>query len=166
MRCVLAVVLQIPPVGSAAHLRTAFLLRMTGDVFTSIPGYPAGSEDVPHLIDWLDDLDQAWVAVLRSQVWDPASQEAIDLPVDTGMNTSSLAVSQTDRTRLRSLLVGGLGVLEEWYGTANADKGNLEEAFGGLKVQDGLDDLFSRTLEEIGGFGDVTEGLVMDDEVS
>jgi hypothetical protein len=133
---------------------------------------------VPILLDWLDDLDQAWLSVLQAQVWDPEDGPA-DLVIDAeaaAAGIKSSAVTQTERTRLRSLLIGGSATLEEWLsGDAAPTRQNTiieedeeadEEAGGGsikdvegmlerLGVQDGFDELFWRTLQELGGLGGV-----------
>ena len=63
------------------------------------------------LLDFLDDLGQAWVAVLQGQVWDPSSGAGVDLvvPIDSlsELNVKSTPPSQTHVAGLRSLLIGG-----------------------------------------------------------
>ncbi|KAI6037065.1 hypothetical protein BKA83DRAFT_4020684, partial [Pisolithus microcarpus] len=71
------------------------------------------------LLDFMDDLDQAWVAVLRSQVSVLDKGEGVDMiiPADLMQSVTSIQfapVSQTERTRLRSLLLTGTSGLEEW----------------------------------------------------
>ena len=123
---------------------------------SSIPGYPPNLDILADLLEFLDDLDQAWVAVLDSQIWDPNSRTAVDLILSaedfTANNASihSTPMNQTERTRLRSLLITGTAQLEEWL--AGADKDGLEgegilERAG---LQQGFDDLFERTLGEMG----------------
>ncbi|KAI6037074.1 hypothetical protein BKA83DRAFT_194621, partial [Pisolithus microcarpus] len=119
MQDLLAFILRIPPLDPSTPLRTTFLLRLTGDVMNSVTGYPPDMADFRQLLDFMDDLDQAWVAVLRSQVWGPDEGEGVDLiiPVDlmqSGTTIQSASVSQTERTRLRSLLLTGTAGLEEW----------------------------------------------------
>ncbi|KAH7928160.1 hypothetical protein BV22DRAFT_1110632 [Leucogyrophana mollusca] len=120
MQQLLAFTLQIPPVDPSTSLRVTFLLRLTGDLMSSIPGYPPHIKDLPQLLEFFDDLDQAWLAVLKSQIWDPESGEGVDLVVpidaiDAGKPTmTSSPMNQTERTRLRSLLVTGTASLEEW----------------------------------------------------
>ena len=62
----------------------------------------------------------------------------------------STPMNQTERTRLRSLLVTGTAQLEEWLAGADQDglegEGILERA----GLQQGFDDLFERTLGEMG----------------
>ncbi|KAJ7119011.1 hypothetical protein C8R44DRAFT_625238 [Mycena epipterygia] len=155
---ILSLVLQIPPIDPSTSLRTAYLLRLTNDILASVPGYPADADNIPILLDWLDDLDQAWLSVLQAQVWDPENGAA-DLVIDAeaaAAGTKSSPISQTERTRLRSLLIGGSATLEEWLGDGDASpvtdvQGILER----LGVQDGFDELFWRTLQELGGLGGI-----------
>ncbi|KAJ7145010.1 hypothetical protein C8R43DRAFT_1108830 [Mycena crocata] len=169
-RTLLSLILQIPPIDPSTSLRTAYLLRLTNDVLASAPGYPADGETIPILLDWLDDLDQAWLSVLQAQVWDAENGPA-DLVIDaeaaaTGMKSSP--VSQTERTRLRSLLIGGSATLEEWLAAGESTPhtiieededetaspmGDVENVLERLGVQDGFDELFFRTLQELGALG-------------
>ena len=156
----MSLILQIPPVEPSASLRTAFLLRLTGDALSSISGYPADLGILPELIDWLDDLDQAWICVLRSQVWVPPTKGGADLTLDTESDTGVSAgspMSQTERTRLRSLLVAGEATLEVWLAGVDTEEVDLETTFERLGVQDKLDNIFSRTLQEVGGLGGTIE---------
>jgi hypothetical protein len=134
------------------------------------------------LLDWLDDLDQAWLAALQSQVWDPDAGEGVDLilEVEVGNGSSSSAngenghatkqtplkstpISQTDITRLRSLLVTSIANLEEWLsdpakgGRNSAPDARDEDDVSGmlerLGVLDEFDDLFGRTMDFLSGFG-------------
>jgi len=126
----------------------------------SIPGYPPTSETLPEALDWFDDLDQAWLAVLQAQVWDPATGVGVDLYIDpadasAGMKTSP--VSQTERTRLRSLLVGSSAALEEWLEIRKELEGDedVEMMLQRYGMQAEFDDIFSRTLDYLGGLGGV-----------
>ncbi|KAF5369169.1 hypothetical protein D9615_009984 [Tricholomella constricta] len=159
-RQILSVLLQIPPIDPSTSLRTAFLLRLTNDSLSSIVGYPASPNSLPEALDWLDDLDQAWLAVLQAQVWDPETGAGVDLFIDaadasTGMKSSP--VSQTERTRLRSLLVGSSTVLEEWLESQmdREDDEDVEAMLERLGLQAEFDDLFSRTLDYLGALGGV-----------
>ena len=126
------------------------------------------------LIDFLDDIDQAWVAVLQGQVWDPELAEGVDLILPTPTHSSAVAngtssiktykstpPSQTDIARLRSLLFSGESALEEWLTNerAQGNVGNTDEVddISGMLEQMGLldrfDSLFVRTLDFLGGFG-------------
>ena len=133
---------------------------------SSIPGYPADLGTLPDLLEFLDDLDQAWVTVLDSQIWDPNSKTAVDLvvPADNLTNSNnnklhSTPMNQTERTRLRSLLITGTAQLEEWL-TGMENEG--EEYQGVLEragLQQSFDDLFERTLAEMGGLAACTSLL-------
>ena len=183
------IILQIPPVDPSTSLRTAYLLRLTGDVLNSITGYRLTSESTPtngqadgsiastaiplplarsalyDLLDFLDDLDQAWVAVLQGQVWDPSSGTGVDLvvPIDSssGLNVKSTPPSQTDVTRLRSLLIGGQSALEEWLGEERLTQGgegeedDLSATLERMGLLDEFDELFSKTLDFLGGAGGI-----------
>ncbi|KAF9239146.1 hypothetical protein BU15DRAFT_47046 [Melanogaster broomeanus] len=159
MQHLLAFLLRIPPVDPSTPLRTTFMLRLTGDVMNSVPGYPPDIDDLQQLLDFFDDLDQAWVTVLKSQVWDPSSGAGVDLVVpvemiDPGRPIRSTPVSQTERTRLRSLLVTGTAGLEEWLsglGTAGEDYQLALERAG---LMQGFDDLFTATLAEMGSLSE------------
>ncbi|KAH9915712.1 hypothetical protein B0H21DRAFT_853318 [Amylocystis lapponica] len=144
-----------PPLDPSASLRTSLLLRLTGEVFSAIPGYAPDVETLPQLLSWLDDLDKGWLAVLRSQRWDTASNTGVDvtLPADTRLHASP--VSQTERTRLRSMLIAGTGGMEEWLSVLDAGSGGqgYEPVLEQLGFQQGFDDLFSRSLAQMGSLG-------------
>lgn len=150
----------------------------------SITGYKLGHTDeevsssLQDLADFLDDLDQAWVAVLKSQVWDPTAAEGVDfvVPTTNGEAKSPLRQSppsQTDLARLKSLLYSGEASLEEWMTserghTADGDGDKPDEAVEDISemldrmgVRDDFDALFARTLNLLGGFGeDIAKGIV------
>jgi len=158
-RHVLSLILQIPPIDPSTSLRTTFLLRLTGDVLNSIPGYPADLDTLPDLLEFLDDLDQAWVTVLESQIWDPNSKIAMnftvpddDLSIDDGHTIHSTPMNQTERTRLRSMLVTGTAQLEEWLTGMVKDGEEYLNVLEKAGLQQGFDDLFQRALVGIGGF--------------
>lgn len=158
MQNLLAFILRIPPVDPSTPLRTTFLLRLTGDIMNSVTGYPPDMADFRQLLDFMDDLDQAWVAVLRSQIWDPNKGEGVDLvvPVDlmqTGTTTiRSTPVSQTERTRLRSLLLTGTAGLEEWLAGSTPDGEDYELELEREGLFQEFNDLFASTLAEMGNF--------------
>src|SRR5258706_2847096 len=88
------------------------------------------------------ELDQAWVACLRCQAWDHVNRQGVDveLELDEGEegesamsedsyddkreaevpdgpvpNTLRMAsLTSTDEVRLRSMLVTGMGAIEDW----------------------------------------------------
>ena len=175
-------------------MRIAYLLRFTGDVLFAIPGYQLETsttttgiqETLRDVLEFLDDLDQAWLAVLQSQVWDPSTGQAVDLVValnddpqtinppskiPSALNIKSTPPSQTDVTRLKSLLFTGESSLEEWLtiekarndGADNDDVSSMLERMGLL---DEFDSLFVRTLDFLGGFtgtsAEPTEEAVME----
>lgn len=177
----MSAILQIPPIGSQAALRTAFLLRLTGDFLSSVVGYTPQSDVLPDLLGWLDDLDRGWLTVLRSQIWDPKTNEGVDLQVsadsflngddtsDThnvseeaslrsrlhsernGAPMTSTPVSQTDRTRLRSLVIMGSDRLEDWMEGLHVEgAADVESALDLLGLREGFEELFLRTLTEMG----------------
>ncbi len=107
-------------------------------------------QNVVDLVDWLDDLDQAWLAVLHAQVWNPREGTGKDLVVDADdmelvRRVKSSPVSETEKTRLRSLLLGGMETFEEWLGLE--EEGVVLEQY-----QDAFSQVFARTMDELGGF--------------
>lgn len=147
VRPLLAVILQIPPVDPSTPLRTTYLLRLTGDVLPSVIGYKPEFPDVDELLEWLDDLDQAWVVVLRGDVWDSKSRS--ELPVSApAASTRATLPNPTERTRLRSLLLGGKDAIDEWMQGLEAH-GN-EEALKKLTACEAVEELFSNALDEMG----------------
>ncbi|KZT18828.1 hypothetical protein NEOLEDRAFT_1079271 [Neolentinus lepideus HHB14362 ss-1] len=152
----LALILQIPPVGRPASLRITFLLRLTGDVMTSITGYKPDPETLSQLLAWMNDLDLGWLAVLRGHVWDPSAHAAVEVISDTAPSP----MSQTERTRLRSLLVTGTERMEEWLEELDTEGEDYNTALERLGLQQGFDDLFVSSLSEMGGFsGTDPEGM-------
>ncbi|KIM87336.1 hypothetical protein PILCRDRAFT_63850 [Piloderma croceum F 1598] len=154
----LSIILQIPPIDPSTSLRITFLLRLTGDVMSSISGYPADLAALPDLLEFLDDLDQAWVTVLDSQIWNPSSKAAVDLVINTRNLTDSNSnmihstpMNQTERTRLRSLLVTGTAQLEEWLTGITNEEEEYQGALERAGLQQKFEDLFIRTLAEMGG---------------
>ena len=124
------------------------LLRLTGEIFNSVPGYTPDENSLPILLDWLRDLDRGWVAVLRSQGWDSEARSGVSVRLPDGARSGSL--SQTERTRLKSMLIAGTGMLEEWMELLRAQSGD-GKALGIETTQAGrFEDLFSGTLNEMG----------------
>jgi hypothetical protein len=194
-RHLLAFILQIPPVDPSTSLRISYMLRLTGDTLSSIQGYRLGTTDtdvraiLQDLVEFLDDLDQAWLAVLKGQVWDPTLKAGVDVdpPADDTMEVDSnndqdtinstpthsspyksSPPSQTDLTRLRSLLLAGEATLEEWLTNERGLGGDTADGVEELSImldrmgllQD-FDALFVRTLDYLGGFGgDVARNVV------
>ncbi|KZT74076.1 hypothetical protein DAEQUDRAFT_702285 [Daedalea quercina L-15889] len=156
----LVLILQIPPAEPSASLRTSLLLRLTGEVLGSITGYRPDIDTLPQLLQWLDELDRGWLAVLRGQAWNPASHSGIDIgvPSQTAGNGSDAAgrgrprpsTSQTDRTRLRSILIDGTNQMEEWLADIDSVDENYQAALETMDMQRGFNDLFAQTLGEMG----------------
>jgi hypothetical protein len=113
---------------------------------------------LPEVLDWLDDLDQAWLAVLQAQVWDP-TEGGVDLVIDAAdasAGVKSSPLTQTESTRLKSLIVGGEASLEEWLERGQSDEkgeNELENRLRKLGLQADFDDLFARTLDFLGSLG-------------
>ncbi|KAK0455209.1 uncharacterized protein EV420DRAFT_1554737 [Desarmillaria tabescens] len=164
---ILSIILQIPPVDPSTSLRTSYLLHLTNDVLSSIVGYAPDPQNVVDLMDWLDDLDQAWLAVLQSQVWDPKEGLGVDLVIDVdsvAAGVKSSPLSQTERTRLRSLLLGGVETLEEWLFGWEGDGDSSENILEATGLQAAFDEVFSRTLDELGGLGGLNlDRITLDD---
>ncbi|KIK19519.1 hypothetical protein PISMIDRAFT_682979 [Pisolithus microcarpus 441] len=120
----------------------------------------------------MDDLDQAWVAVLRSQVSVLDKGEGVDMiiPADLMQSVTSIQfapVSQTERTRLRSLLLTGTSGLEEWPAgsTPQGEDYESESERNGLFQE--FNNLFVNPLAEIGGFAKPPEDpAVMEDTLN
>ncbi|KAF8589697.1 hypothetical protein K439DRAFT_300486 [Ramaria rubella] len=145
----LTIILLIPPIDASVHLRASLLLRLTGELLECLPGYPPESDNIADALDLLDELDQGWLAVLRSQTWNPDSGEGVDLILPSDANLHSPPISQTDRTRLRSLLLLGTDKLEVWLEDLvppTTDTGINKV----LEARQRFDDLFHRTLTEMG----------------
>ncbi|KZV67795.1 hypothetical protein PENSPDRAFT_42516 [Peniophora sp. CONT] len=160
-RPLLALILQIPPAGSSASLRTLYLLRYTNDTFTAISGYNPQPEAVSQLKQWLDVLDRGWVAVLQRKRWDPVKRDG------AGASQGCPGVSVTERTRLKSLLLSGTESLAVWLEQTrkaqaqelaeDAEDTGLVEEIGEEQIRlDTFDGTFSRTLDELGERGDDT----------
>jgi hypothetical protein len=103
-------------------------------------------------------LDQAWLAVLQAQIWDP-TKGGVDLVinvVDAVAGVKSSPLTQTETTRLKSLIVGAEASLEEWLEKGNAGEtgeDELESRLRKLGLQAEFDDLFARTLDFLGSLG-------------
>ena len=68
-------------------------------------------------------------------------------------------MSQTDRARLRSIFVTGTSNLEEWLEKGLVVEGadDLESALEKLGLQQAFDELFERTLGEMGYLAEDSE---------
>jgi hypothetical protein len=192
-RHLLLLVIQIPPIDPSTGLRIAYLLRLTGDVLFAIPGYELDTsstisiqETLRDLLGFLGDLDQAWLAVLQSQVWDPSTGQAVDLVIvvdddsqtmnpspnkPSALSIKSTPPSQTDVTRLKSLLFTGESSLEEWLSNEksranDADSDDVSGMLDRMGLLEEFDSLFVETLDFLGGFtgtvAEPAEELVME----
>jgi hypothetical protein len=131
-------------------LRTSLLLRFTGTVMDDIVGYSPNITDLTPLLQWLDMLDRAWLSVLCRHTWDPMRGEGVELQEELLEKTP--LPTQTDCTRVHSLLVTGIGALENWMEGKNEDEGeedNLVRDMRRLGYQSNFDELFYRTLTKL-----------------
>ncbi|KAI9453903.1 hypothetical protein BJY52DRAFT_1173325 [Lactarius psammicola] len=148
MRSLLALILQVPPVVPSGMLRISLLLRLTNTVMEDAPGYPPDSTDLVTLLKWLDLLDHGWLSVLCMQAWDPVRGEGVDLPQHLLEKTPP--ATQTDRTRVHSLLVTGTSTLEDWMeGKKEDNEDSLVHDMRRLGHQSAFDELFHRTLTRL-----------------
>lgn len=134
----------------------------------AITGYQPAAAGLPQLLSWLNDLDRGWLAILRSQAWDPDAREGVDVPQQTdalhGDTEGAMRspMTQTERTRLRSLLISGTGRLEEWLVELDTGGQDYTAVLQTMDLQQGFDDLFAGTLTEMGslnGVMNVPEGM-------
>jgi len=150
MRTLLTLTLQIPPVALSGMLRTSLLLRLTGTVLDDIVGYLPDVADLIPLQQWLDMLDRGWLSVLCRHAWDPI-RGVVELPEELLKKTP--LPTQTDCTRVHSLLVTGISALESWMEGKNEDEeDNLVHdmrRLGYQGYQSTFDELFHRTLTKL-----------------
>jgi hypothetical protein len=149
MRTLLMLTLQIPPVALSGMLRTSLLLRLTGTVLDDIFGYPPDVADLIPLLQWLDMLDRGWFSVLCRHAWDPM-RGGVELPEELLKKTPP--PTQTDCTRVHSLLVTGISALENWMEGKDEDgdgQDNLVHDMRRLGCQSTFDKLFHRTLTKL-----------------
>lgn len=125
------------------------MLRLTGEIFNCIPGYAPRFQDLQLLLDWLDDLDNAWLTVIQRQAWrvtdgSDGGGEGVDL--DAADLAKSTPMNQTERTRLQSLMVSGADGVEEWL-MGEPDIANAMET---MELERSAEDgLFSTTLQQL-----------------
>ena len=118
------------------------------------------------------------MAVLQNQIWNPNRAEGVDLVITLDPNPASPAdmqpyksspPSQTDVTRLRSMLFSGQSALEEWISlqkntsdpVRDLDAGDVSIMLTRMGLLDQFDSLFVRTLDFLGGFsGEVARNVV------
>ena len=152
MRSLLALTLPVPPVSPSGMLRISLLLRLTNTVMEDVPGYSPDSTDLVPLLKCLDLLDRGWLSVLCIQAWDPVSGEGVDLPEHLLEKTAP--PTQTDCTRVHSLLVTGTRTLEDWMeGKSEDSEDSLVHDMRRLGHQSAFDELFHRTLTRLRELG-------------
>lgn len=111
-----------------------------------------GEGTMREVLDWLDDLERGWEVVLQGQVWDPASGQGVDLVLPSGSSLGSGSMenmSQTERIRLKSLLIGGSTGIEEWVQQGVGDN---------AEYTDELEGMFESTMRMVGGLEGVGVG--------
>ncbi|KAI0294674.1 hypothetical protein B0F90DRAFT_1940329 [Multifurca ochricompacta] len=152
MRVLLTLTLQVPPISTSGMLRISLLLRLTGTVIEDTSGYAPDSVDLAPLLEWLDLLDRGWLSVLCMQGWDPARGEGVDLPPH--LLERAPPPTQTDCTRIHSLLVTGTSTLEDWMeGKRKDEVENLVHDMRRLGYQSSFDELFHRTFTKLRELG-------------
>jgi hypothetical protein len=115
-----------------------------------IVGYPPDVPDLIPLLQWLNMLDRGWLSVLCGHAWDPLRGEGVELPEE--LLEKAPLPTQTDCTRVHSLLVTGISVLENWMegkDEGEDEGGNLVHDMRRLGYQNTFDELFHRTLTKL-----------------
>jgi len=119
-------------------------------VLDDIVGYSPDVADPIPLLQWLDMLDRGWLSVLCRQSWDPIREEGMELPEELLRTTTP--PTQTDCTRVHSLLVTGISALGNWIegeGEDQDEEDNLVHDMRRLGYQSTFDELFHRTLTKL-----------------
>lgn len=117
-----------------------------------ITGYSPGGTDLVPLLEWSDMLDCGWLCVLCRRAWDPLRGEGVVLPEELVEKTP--LPTQTDCTRVHSLLITGIGALENWMEGEHEDKeDSLVHDMRRLGYQSTFDELFHRTLTKLHELG-------------
>lgn len=118
--------------------------------------------------------------MLTGQSWDPVEKVGVDveIPADAdGMTESELTileapVTQTDRTRLRSILISCSERLEEWLehidilvvpnsnSDGNAGSVDITTLLENIGLRERFEDLFSLTLSHMGAYEPIMEPVV------
>jgi hypothetical protein len=152
MQTLFSLTLQIPPVPPSGMLRISLFLRLTGTAMEDIPGYSPDSTDLVPLLDWLDMLDRGWLSVLCRRAWDPSRGDGMELPEESLEKTP--LPTQTDCTRVHSLLITGINALENWFeGDDEDEEDSLVHDMRRLGHQNTFDELFHRTLAKLRDIG-------------
>ena len=148
----LALILMIPPLDPSASLRVAYLLRLTGDILDAIPSYPLlgppptidpsllntpppVETTLIKVVDIITQLDRGWSAVLQSQAWDPVAHQG------QGSFIATHGPSQTDKTRLVSILIQGRDAIGTWLASGQIPLG--------VDLQDEFASVFWRSLAQL-----------------
>ena len=130
------------------------LLRLTKEILENVPGYFPEPDVLPILLDFLDDLDEAWLVVLRGKIWQPRESDSDDEKKgeeDLAETRTTTLLSQTEQTRLRSLLRWASGRFEDWLIENDPSaQGQLDS----VALHPGFGRLFMRSLEELDGLED------------
>ncbi|KAF9009672.1 hypothetical protein BDQ17DRAFT_1300603 [Cyathus striatus] len=148
--------LTAPPTAPEDHTEDA--MDTSPDWTASNANRPAATEadlrsTLTELIDLLDDLDQAWFAVLQRQIWDPDEGAGVYLVLDATIACKSTPVTQTDIARLRSIIVGSEEVLDVWLEeervsmSRNVSGRRCGNAFDRWGLLGDFDELFHRALD-------------------
>ncbi len=152
MRSLFSLTLQVPPVPPSGMLRISLLLRLTGTAMEQIPGYSPDTTDLIPLLGWLDMLDRGWLSVFCREAWNPVRGEGVGLPEELLEKTP--LPTQTDCTRVHSLLITGISALETWMEGKNDDEeDSLVHDMRRLGHQTTFDELFHRTLTKLHEIG-------------
>lgn len=109
-----------------------------------------GLATLEEVFELLEKLDEGWCAVIRNERWDPSLNHGVFVQPsdsaaadDQSASHSTGAVSVTDSTRLRSLIVSGKDEFDDWLAEHGGGR-NFEVSERSIRVM-------SHTLKEIGG---------------
>ncbi|KAF8610748.1 hypothetical protein BDV93DRAFT_601713 [Ceratobasidium sp. AG-I] len=109
-----------------------------------------GLATLEEVFQLLEKLDEGWCAVIRNERWDSALNHGIFAQSsdsaaadDQSAGDSTGAVSVTDSTRLRSLIISGKDEFDDWLAEQGGG-GNFEVSERSIRVM-------SHTLRELGG---------------
>lgn len=124
LRTLLRLILQIPPRDPWASLRVDYFLTLTGSIstyITALPLFPrhggeerlqAAETTLRDLLSFLEEVEDGWLAVLRGDAWVVDSdQEGRGHAVKVRYTP---LVGQTERTRLRSIVMASREKMLAW----------------------------------------------------
>lgn len=129
------------------------------------------------LVRWLERLDEGWVAVIRGESWESkgnggggsgGGSDSDEVEERDGRKERRNVLTQTEKTRLKSMLITGTARIEEWLAGSKPEE-QVEDTVDRAEdysdmlerrgLMDGLERLFEGTLKEL----DVEEmGLEVD----